>query len=118
MVVVVEIKIPIQYNDSFSNITIDREEYILRFTYNVMFDYYVMGIYDKDERPISTGMKLVPNYPINHYTNKSNTPTGIFSLITFVDKEAVSTKEIKDKSAILVYIPYDELPEGVRIYEE
>lgn len=113
-----EIKIPYQYPDSFTSITIDRKEYFLRFTYNHKFDYWVMGIYDVGKNPISVGMKLVPNYPINHYCKKDDSPTGIFSLISYVEKDAIGMEDVRNGRAELVYIAYNELPPGVRIYEE
>ncbi len=111
-------KIPYQYTDSISGITIDRKEYMLRFTYNDKFDYWTIGIYDSKMNPLSIGMKIMPNYPLNHYCKKDNTPSGVFAAMTFVETETIGMKEVKEESVIMTYVPYDELSPSVRIYEE
>ena len=59
-----ELLIP-QEHDSFSEITINGELYLLRFTYNDTFDYWNFGIYELNREPIITGLKIVPNFPLN-----------------------------------------------------
>lgn len=112
------IKIPTQYNDSMSSVFLDRTRYFIRFTYNVVSDWWTMSLYDADRNPIITCLKLIPNYPMNHYCKSDNAPNGIFSLVSMVEKDVVSTSDIKNGLAYLVYIPYDELAENIKIYEE
>lgn len=54
-----------QEHDSFSEVTINGERFLLRFSYNDTFDYWSLGIYELNRTPIIAGMKIVPNIPLN-----------------------------------------------------
>ena len=59
-----EIIVP-QEHDSFSEVTINEERFLLRFSYNDTFDYWTFGIYELNRMPIVAGMKVVPHFPLN-----------------------------------------------------
>lgn len=61
-----QIHIP-QEHDSFSELTINGERLLLRFTYNDTFDYWTFGVYELNRTPIIAGLKIVPNFPMNLY---------------------------------------------------
>lgn len=112
------IKVPYQYYDSYSRVVLERKEYLLRFTYNTVFDYWTMGIYDTDRNPLTSGMKLVPNFPLNHYLKKDNTPKGVFTVVCIANKDNIGKNDFENGNAGLVYVPLEELGEDVKIYEE
>jgi hypothetical protein len=111
-------QIPYQYNDSFSRVVLDRREYLLRFTYNNLFDYWTVGIYDINRNPIVAGMKVVPNYPLNHYNKIDNVPDGVLSAVSVVGGETIGMVDLENGRVGFVYIPFDELSEEVKEYEE
>lgn len=94
-------------NDSMSGITIDGEEFVIRFTYNETGDYWSFGIYDVDEQPIIAMTKIVPNFPINHFFTYSDLPDGIFGAIS--DEEKIGRYSFKEGKAKFVYIPNKEM---------
>jgi len=117
----VVIDIPYQYNDSFISTVLDRTIYILRFTYNTVFDYWTLGVYTQDREPICNGIKIVPNYPMNHYIKKDGMPNGIFTAVKDrgeIGEDGLSKEEIAEGEVHIYYIPFDELPAEVQIYEE
>lgn len=100
------IKVP-DRNDSMSTLSIDGKEYILRFTYNEIYDYWSFGLYDRDKRPIVAMTKIVPNFPLFHYYTDTGIPDGIFGCLSDTDK--VGREAFNDKTAEFVYIPNAEL---------
>jgi hypothetical protein len=60
----VQILVPREH-DSFSALTINGGQYLLRFSYNDTFDYWTFGIYELNRKPIIEGLKIVPNFPLN-----------------------------------------------------
>jgi hypothetical protein len=65
-----EIIVP-KLHDSFSNLTINGENRLFRFTYNDTFDCWTFGVYNTDRSPILQGVKIVPKFPLNLYFPKS-----------------------------------------------
>jgi len=59
-----QILIPREH-DSFSELVINGELLLIRFTYNDTFDYWTFGIYELNETPIIAAVKIVPNFPLN-----------------------------------------------------
>ena len=94
-------------NDSMSELAIDDEVYLLRFTYNPKFDYWSFGLYDIEENPIIAMTRIVPNYPIFDWYKDTELPDGIFGCIS--DSETVGRDAFKNKTAEFVYIPNEEL---------
>ena len=112
------IQIPKQYKDSFSRVVLDRKEYLIRFTYNETFDYWVFGIYDLDRNPIASDMRIVPNYPLNHYNRSDDAPSGVFSAVSLSESDVIGSEELNSGDVGFVYIPYDELSKEVQEYEK
>lgn len=96
-------------NDSMSSISIDGKEYMLRFTYNELYDYWSFGLYDKDKVPIIAMTKIVPNFPLFHPYTDTGIPDGIFGCLS--DADRVGREAFRDKTAEFVYIPNAELEE-------
>ena len=62
-----QILIP-QQHDSFSEITLNGESLLIRFTYNDTFDQWSFGLYELNQTPILVGVKIAPNFPLNLFT--------------------------------------------------
>lgn len=52
-------------HDSFSELAINGERLLLRFTYNDTFDSWSFGLYEAKRTPILTGIKIAANFPLN-----------------------------------------------------
>lgn len=102
------IKVP-DMNDSMSSITIDGDEYFIRFTYNERYNYWNFGLYDEDENPIVAMTKIVPNFPIFHYYTSERMPKGVFGCVS--DSEKVGRQAFNELTAEFVFIPISELEE-------
>lgn len=100
------IKVP-DMNDSVSLLSIDGEEYYIRFTYNAKYDYWSFGILDSDRTPIIAMTKIVPNFPLMHYYRNVKLPDGIFGCLSIV--ESVGREAFNNLDAEFVYIPNVEL---------
>nr|DAI55868.1 MAG TPA: hypothetical protein [Caudoviricetes sp.] len=94
-------------NDSISAITIDGEEYGIRFTYNEKFEYWSFGIYDDEDNPIVAMTRVVPNFPLLFLISDEKLPNGIFGCIS--DTEKVDRQAFIKHTAEFVYIPKTEL---------
>lgn len=103
---VTSITVP-DYNDSFTRIVLDEREYLLRFTWNESSEFWNFGVYDIDEIPIATSMKILPNCPLSIWHMNSQMPYGEFGVITELDR--IGRNDFKDKKAEFVYIPYSDL---------
>lgn len=97
-------------NDSISTITIDEKLYVLRFTYNGSGDYWTFGVSDIDDNPIISPTKIVPNFPLTHFYNFTELPSGIFGAIS--EEERITRNSFVDEKAEFVFIPWDEVKEG------
>lgn len=98
----VVIEIP-EKNDSISRVVLDGVQYFVRFTYNDTFDYWTFGLMDALENPILSGVKIVPNYPINLFAGTDQIPAGIFAVLT--ELERVGHDDFKNGLAQFVYVP-------------
>ena len=105
---------PPDMNDSFSRLVLQGKEYLVRFTYSYTDDSWTFGIYKETSVPIITGIKLVPCFPINRYFHTSDMPDGVFGVLTALDR--VGRTAFSNGDAKFVFIPADELTEGVAKY--
>ena len=105
----VTITVP-DHNDSFSRIVLDSAEYLLRFTWNEHGGYWNFGVYQTDETPIVTSMKVLPNAPLSIWHQNPLMPRGEFGAVT--DLEHIGRQDFLNGKAEFVYIPYSELLEG------
>lgn len=102
------IEIP-DMNDSLSTITIDDKEWLIRFTYNEIGDYWSFGIYSLEEEPILAMTKIVPNFPLIHFYNYTDLPDGVFGALSTEDR--IGREAFNDGKAEFVFIPIEELEE-------
>lgn len=95
-------------NDSMSTITIEEKDYIIRFTYNELGDYWSFGVYDIKEEPIISMTKIVPDFPIIYFYTYGGLPDGVFGALSETGGR-IGRQSFNDKSAKFVYIPNKEL---------
>lgn len=94
-------------NDSFSSIILDGKEYLLRFTYNMVFDYWTFGVYDVDETAIVAAVKIVPNYSLlSPYTDILK-PPGEFAALSSLDN--IGRKTFNNGEAEFIYFEFEDL---------
>jgi hypothetical protein len=62
-----QIIVPIEH-DSFSELTINGERFLVRFSYNDTFDYWTFGIYERNRTPIIAGLRVVPHFPLHLFS--------------------------------------------------
>lgn len=106
VILVLYITVP-DMNDSMSSITIGKKEYLIRFTYNEMGDFWSFGIYSVEEEPIIAMTRIVPNFPLTHFYAYTDLSDGAFGAIS--SDGNVGRSAFKEGTAEFVYIPYSEL---------
>ena len=100
------IEVP-DYNDSFSRVVLGDTEYLLRFTWNESVKFWNLGVYDIEENPIATSIKVLPNCPLSIWHMNSQMPFGEFGVITDLDR--IGRNDFINGKAQFVYIPYADL---------
>lgn len=100
---------PPDMNDSLSSITLNRKEYLIRFTYTAIEDYWTFGIYDLEEIPVVCGIKIVPRFPLAYPIQNCRLPAGEFGVLTELDH--VGRNAFKEGKATFVFIPQEDLEE-------
>lgn len=95
------------YNDSFSRVVLDSKELLLRFTFNTEGDFWSFGIYEINESPIVSSIKIVPNTPLNLWYIDSRIPFGTFGVQT--DKETLGRNSFVDGEAVFMFIPHADI---------
>ncbi len=94
-------------NDSLSLITLDDKQYMIRFTYNMLYDYWVLGLYQDDESPILVGIKIVPNYNLLTPYKDPLLPPGELAVLSSGVK--IGRDGFKDGIAQLIYLEKSDL---------
>nr|DAI16849.1 MAG TPA: hypothetical protein [Caudoviricetes sp.] len=94
-------------NDSISSISIDGAEYRLRFTYNETYNYWSFGLYNENDIPLVSMVKIVPNFPLLVPYSSEKFPDGDFGCIS--DLKNVGRNDFVKKLAEFVYIPRKDL---------
>lgn len=59
-------------NDSISRIVLRGKQYQLRFTYNDTGGYWSFGLMDSLGIPLLIGVKIVPQFPLNCFTEPTS----------------------------------------------
>ncbi len=90
-------------NDSVSRITLDGKQYQIRFTYNDTGGYWSFGLMDSLGNPLLTGVKIVPEFPLNLFYGTENLPVGVFAALTELAR--IGRKDFLDEKAKFVFIP-------------
>lgn len=99
-------------NDSFSRVILERQEYLIRFTYNGVYDYWTFGLYDMNREIILQHRKIVPMAPLTHFDVSERIPQGIFGCFTKLPR--VGRKDFVTKNAEFAFIPWTDLEEWSR----
>jgi len=81
----INIEVP-DMNDSVSRISLNGKQYQIRFTYNDTCDYWTFGISDSLGNPIRIGIKIVPKMPLNLFCGTMDMPSGVFGVLTDLDR--------------------------------
>lgn len=101
----VEISVP-DYNDSFAQVVLSGRQYLIRFSYIDTFDYWLFGLYTPQKEPLLTGVKIVPNYPLNLFFNADNMPNGLFCAYT--EFERIGKDDFTNGRAVFAYVPAEQ----------
>lgn len=101
-------------NDILVSVNLENQKYRLRFAWNHIADFWVMHLYDFQNKPLLENLKLVPNFPVmfNHHNEGIGIPEGEFFVIT--KEEALKRDSFKSGRAMLVYVTGDEMYGTVR----
>lgn len=96
-------------NDSIVKITLEEKVYYLHFSYSSLKSW-TFGIYDKNNKPVVDGIRIVPNYPLTHQYGSSRTPTGEFVCTVQDDSvKEISRQDFLNKKAFFVYVSEAEI---------
>ncbi len=98
----IKIKVP-EMNDSISRVSLNKTQYFLRFTYRNSGDYWVLSIYDSLQSLLLTGVKIVPQFPLNLFYGNPALPDGVFGVLT--NKDRVGHNDFWDDTASFIFIP-------------
>lgn len=96
-------------NDSFSRVILCQQEYLLRFLYNSVYDYWTFGVYDLDRNTLLQQRRIVPLAPLTHFDLSVRIPQGIFGCLT--NLKHVGRNDFQNGNAEFVFIPWEDLEE-------
>lgn len=108
------IKVP-NMNDSFSRVILCQKEYLIRFMYNGIYDYWSFGVYDTDKSILLQQRKIVPLSPLTHFDLSVHIPQGIFGC--FTNLKHVGRTNFQNGNAKFAFIPWEDLEEWRKKYE-
>lgn len=98
----IEISVP-DLNDSFSRVTLDGKQYLVRFTWNDTAQRWSFGLYDIQKAPLAVGIRVIPRFPLNLQIVGDEFPNGVFGAYTRLP--AVGRYDFRDGGAAFAYIP-------------
>ena len=104
----IQISVP-DKNDSLSRIVLSQKDYLIRFFYNMTYDYWSFGLSDIEGTPIIGLLKIVPLSPLTHFYRSVKLPDGIFGAIT--DRDHIGRNDFLNGNAQFLYIPWEEVGE-------
>ena len=74
--------IPMKDSPCFSeSVTLDNNEYRLRFTWNTRGAFWAMDISDANDNLLLAGVRLVISFPLNTQHPQMGLPTGVFLVV-------------------------------------
>lgn len=92
--------------DIVVTINIDDVEYKLRVMYNDTHKFWVFHLWDYNDNPLLTNVKVVPNFPLLFNKHCFDVPKGEFIVVS--DLEELDRDSFKDGKASLIYMTRDE----------
>ena len=92
-------------NDSVSRIVLGGTAYHIRFTWIDSAGYWTFGLYDTQNKPLVIGIKLVPRFPMNVFYSLTKMPSGIFGVMTKLDR--IGRKDFVDGNAQFIFCPVE-----------
>ena len=92
--------------DIVTTITIDDVEYKLRVMYNQSHKFWTFHVWDYNDNPILTSIRVVPNFPLLFNKHCFDVPKGEFMVIS--DLEELDRDSFRDGKATLVYLTREE----------
>ena len=107
---VMSITVPSGENDFIMRVLLDGKMRYLHMSYNSTGDYWTIAYCDSEGTPIVSGIKIVPNFPLNFFYSAHDIPQGMLYVQSSQDK--VGKNAFADGSATLRYIPAESL--GIR----
>ena len=96
-----EIAVP-NHNDSFSRVTLDGKQFMIRFTWNDTAQRWCFGLYTMQREPLAVGLRMVPRFPLNIQIVDDRIPSGIFGV--YSDQKSVGRKDFIEGKARFTYI--------------
>ena len=92
-------------NDSVSRVVLAGTAYHIRFTWIDSAGYWTFGLYDTQDNPIVIGVKIVPRFPINVFYSLTRMPTGIFGVMTKLDR--IGRNDFTEGNAQFIFCPVE-----------
>ena len=98
-------------NDFVETVTLDDKVYKLHFAYNGNSKDWTIDIRDSNNVDIVRSIKIVPNFPLLAQNKRHDLPKGELIAVVNNNKQVITRKDFINNSAILIYIPKEELNE-------
>ena len=92
-------------NDSVSRIVLGGTAYHILFTWIYSAGYWTFGLYDTQNKPLVIGIKIVPRFPMNVFYSLTKMPSGIFGVMTKLDR--IGRKDFVDGNAQIIFCPVE-----------
>ena len=92
-------------NDSDPRIVVGGTAYHIRFTWIDSAGYWTVGLYDTQSKPLVIGIKIVPRFPMNVFYSLTKMPSGIFGVMTKLDR--IGRKDFVDGNAQFIFCPVE-----------
>lgn len=92
-------------NDSVSRVVLAGTAYHIRFTWIDSAGYWTFGLYDTQNKPLVIGIKIVPRFPMNVFYSLTKMPSGIFGVMTKLDR--IGRKDFVDGNAQFIFCPVE-----------
>lgn len=99
----------ISFNDApdiVVGVTLDDTVYRLRLMWNPDHAFWVLHLWDKDENPLLTSVKVVPNFPLLFNKHCFSVPRG--ELMAVSKQLRLDRDAFKDGRATLLYLKEEE----------
>lgn len=93
-------------SDIVSSVELESTTYKFRMLWNPGGYFWSMHLWDNNDNPLATNIKVVPNFPLLFNKHCFNVPAGEFVVIT--NQTVLDRDVFKDNRAYLVYVTGDE----------